>query len=79
MTLQAPKIRPILSQQERSKVNMFRETDPERRVWIIEKADYRGIISPDDPRHPKTLQRKGWLIREIPTEGEIDYGVRNHP
>lgn len=60
---------PTLSPDERARVSKFRETDKDRRVWVIEKSDYRGIISPDDHNHAKLLQRKGWFVREVPVNG----------
>ena len=57
---------PTLSSDERARVSKFRETDKDRRVWLIEKSGYRGIISPDDHNHAKYLQRKGWLVKEVP-------------
>ena len=66
MTIQG-KIRPVtLSYDELARVSKIRETDKDRRVWVIEKSDYRGIISPDDHNHAKVLQRKGWFVREVP-------------
>ena len=66
MSLQSLNTGLILSPDERARVSKFRETDKDRRVWVIEKADYRGVISPDDHNHAKFLQRKGWFVREVP-------------
>ena len=66
MSLQSQTTSTTLSPGERARVSKFRETDKDRRVWVIEKSDYRGVISPDDHNHAKYLQRKGWFVSEVP-------------